>query len=249
MRIEQKKSNRTIVYIVISMVLLILGPLLLGGVASWLGARFSGLFYESGEDSELRNLRRNMTELMLENAILREDAMKAECYRDLLGITRTTRRETIAARILYRTEGLVSGAMTVNKGSEDGVSVNSACVSADGIVGVVSMVDESQSEVLPITSAAVNVSCMTWPSGALGILESSIDGTLQMVHVDISGTVELGEQVLSSRFGGVFPDGLLIGTVVSVNLSESGLEYEIEVAPAVDFSRVGEILILLSEDI
>lgn len=249
MRIEKNKSNRIIVYTMVAMVLLVLGPLLLGGVGSWFGARFAGIFYKTQGDAELQKLRRDITELMLENAILREDAMKAECYRDLLGITRTTRRETLATHVLYRTEGLVTGPMIVNKGSADGVMINSACVAADGIVGVVSRVDESQSEVLPITSPAVNVSCITWPSGALGILESTTDGKLRMVHVDISGTVEPGEQVLSSRFGGVFPDGLLIGTVTSVHISESGLEYEIEVEPIVDFSRVGEILILFSEDI
>ena len=60
--------------------------------------------------------------------------------------------------------------------------------------------------------------------------------------------VEPGDQVLTSRFGGIYPEGLLVGWVTHIGESESGLARELGVEPAVDFSRIGEVLILLPEE-
>ncbi len=227
------------------MALLLLGPPLLGGLGSWLGARFSEVFYGRSSERSEDELRADLIQLVLENAVLREEVMKADRYRTLLGMTRTGEREALPARVLYRSEGLVSGTMVVDRGEEDGVTAGSACLSAAGLVGVVSSVSEVTSEVLPITSPAVQVSCVTWPSGATGILRSEPDGELRLVYVDVSARASVGDQVLTSRFGGVYPDGLLVGHVSGMSEGEPGLARELSVDPAVDFSRVGELLILL----
>lgn len=241
-------SRRYLVYVVVSLLILIFGPILLGGLGSWLGARFSGLFFAGSGSPTQEKLRNDIMVLMLENSILREEALKAEQYRTLLGITRTDQREAVPARILYRSEGLVTGTMVVDKGRNDGVSDNSVCISAEGLVGVVSSAGESTSEILPITNPSVNVSCVTWPSGAYGILQSSSDGSLSLVHVDLTSDVHPGDQVLTSRYGGVFPDGLLAGRVTGISSGEPGLALKLDVQPAVDFESTGEVLILLPED-
>jgi rod shape-determining protein MreC len=94
----------------------------------------------------------------------------------------------------------------------------------------------------------VNVSCVTWPSGAYGILQSSADGKLNLVHVDLSSDVKEGDQVFTSRYGGVFPDGLLVGWVKSISSGEPGLALTLGVEPAVDFESTGEVLVLLPDD-
>lgn len=239
------RTRRTFTYLAVSILLLLLGPLLLGGAGSWLGARFSDWFFTSERISETDELRTEMLQLMLENSRLREEILKTDRYRILLGMTRTGDGEALAARVLYRTEGLVSGAMVIDRGSRDGVVENSACLTATGLVGVVGIVYEATSEVLPITSPSVNVSCITWPSGAAGILQSSPDGGLKLVHVDITAGAAAGDQVLTSRFSGIYPDGLLVGTVTGISDGEPGLAMAFDVEPAVDFSRIGEMLILL----
>lgn len=247
-RVRGPGSRRFLVFLSVSLLVLILGPLLLGGVGSWFGARFAALFFSGTGSATEEKLRNDIMVLMLENSILREEALKAEQYRTLLGITRTDDREAIPARVLYRSEGLVAGTIVVDKGNADGVFDNSVCISSEGLVGVVSRVGESTSEILPITNPSVNVSCVTWPSASYGILQSSSDGTLHLVHVDLTSGVEPGDQVLTSRYGGVFPDGLLAGRVVSVSSGDPGLALRLEVEPAVDFESTGEVLILLPED-
>lgn len=244
---RSRGRTRLLIYLTVSILLLIFGPVLIGGLGSWLGARFSGLFFERTGTPVEDKLRNDIMVLMLENSILREEALKAEEYRTLLGITRTDERQAVPARVLYRSEGLVTGTIVLDQGSVDGVYENSVCISSEGLVGVVSRVGEATSEVLPITNPSVNVSCVTWPSGAYGILQSSSEGTLNLVHVDLTSEVVPGDQVLTSRYGGVFPDGLLVGRVTGVTSGEPGLALRLMVEPAVDFESTGEVLILLPE--
>jgi len=239
------RTGRFLTFLTTSILLLLIGPVLLRGAGSWLGARFSDWLFTETQIAEVDALRAEMLQLMLENSRLREEVLKADRYRTLLGMTRTGNSEALAARVLYRTEGLVSGTLVVDRGSRDGVVENSACLTASGLVGVVGAVHEATSEVLPITNPSVNVSCVTWPGGAAGILQSSAEGGLRLVHVDMTEGATAGDQVLTSRFSGIYPDGLLVGTVTGIADGEPGLAMAFYVEPAVDFGRIGEILILL----
>jgi rod shape-determining protein MreC len=234
-------------YVFLSILLLIVGPSLLGGAGSWLAARFSDLVAGSSDDPSRDELQTCVAELMIENAQLREQVMKAERYRLLLGITRTSRRTALAGRVLYRTEGLVEGSLVIDRGTRDGVTQGAVCLTSGGLVGIVSSVSDRTCEVLPLTSPSIRVSCATYPSGAVGILEPSQGGQLRLVNVDLGSDVQTGDQVVTSRFGGVYPDGLLVGTVVSHGSGRPGLELELTVEPAVDFGRISEVLILLEE--
>ncbi|MCD4847067.1 MAG: rod shape-determining protein MreC [Candidatus Aegiribacteria sp.] len=242
------KGKRLLLYVVLSIILLLIGPVLLGGLGSWMGARFSTMFFNRSDSPVLDELRDDIIQLMLENAILREEAIKVDQYRILLGITRTGNRDALPARVLYRSEGLVTGTMVVDRGFRDRVVLNSVCISSRGLVGIVSSVQERTSEILPVTNPSVNVSCVTWPSGAYGILQSSSTGDLQLVHVDLTSGVEIGDRVLTSRFGGVYPDGLLVGKVMRVSSGESGLALKLDIESAVDFRNTGEVLILLPDE-
>jgi rod shape-determining protein MreC len=242
------KNRRFIFFLSISLILLLFGPFFLGGIGSWLGARFSEVIFSGTNIPTEDKLRSDIVQLMLENSILREEAVKAERYRTLLGITRTDNREAVPARVLYRSEGLVTGTIVIDQGSRDGVIENSVCISSEGLVGIVCSVSEATSDILPIINPSVNVSCVTWPSGAYGILQSTSDGSLNLVHVDLTSEVKTGDQVLTSRYGGIFPDGLLAGRVTGVSSGEPGLALRLSVIPAVDFQSTGEVLILLPEN-
>lgn len=242
------KNRRFILFVSTSLILLIFGSFLLGGVGSWLGARFSEIIFRRMDTPTEDKLRNDIMELMLENSILREEAVKSEQYRALLGISRTDNREAIPAKVLYRSEGLATGTIVIDQGSRDGIIENSVCISSQGLVGIVCQVSETTSEILPIINPSVNVSCVTWPSGAYGILQSTSDGSLYLVHVDLTSEVETGDQVITSRYGGIFPDGLLAGRVTGISSGEPGLALKLSVTPAADFQSTGEVLVLLPEN-
>jgi len=59
--------------------------------------------------------------------------------------------------------------------------------------------------------------------------------------------VKAGEAVVTSGLGGMFPKGLMLGTVVRADKKDPGLFQTIEVAPSVDFSKIEEVLVLQTE--
>ncbi len=230
-----------------ALALLLFGPTVLGVGGSILGARFASLFFseEYSEDSDYLSL---SVKLMLENAELREMAAKSSLYRAMLHYTRMPDVTALVGRVLYRSEGLIRGDLVIDRGSDHGVYNGAVCTSSRGLVGIVTSVEASTSIVVPITSPAIHVSCITASTGSLGILGSDSGTRLRLDFVDSSSEPEIGELVLTSRFGGVYPEGIVVGEVDDIAEGERGLDISLSVTPAVDFERVNEVLILLSED-
>ena len=63
----------------------------------------------------------------------------------------------------------------------------------------------------------------------------------------IDDDIKVGDGIITSGLGGVFPKGLVVGYVRSVQRERSGLFQTVEVEPAVDFSRLEEVLVVLKE--
>ncbi|PIE52128.1 hypothetical protein CSA37_08150 [Candidatus Fermentibacteria bacterium] len=229
-----------------SLLMLIAGPAVIGIGGGILGQKFASLFF-SDPDSD-HSYRSLAIKLMLENAELREMAAKSSVYRSMLNYTRVPGVSAVAGRVVYRSEGLIRGDLIINAGWEDGVYPGAVCITASGLVGVVSESPEKTATVKPITNPAINVSCITAQSGALGLLSSDSDGRLKLTNVDSSSRPEPGETVLTSRFGGVYPEGIVVGSISSVERDESGYYLTLAVESAVDFDTIDEVLILVTEE-
>lgn len=63
-------------------------------------------------------------------------------------------------------------------------------------------------------------------------------------YVSVRETVEVGDTIISSGLGDIYPKGIRIGTVTSVRPQRYGLFYEISVRPAVEFGKLEEVLVL-----
>jgi rod shape-determining protein MreC len=73
-------------------------------------------------------------------------------------------------------------------------------------------------------------------------------GGLALDYASVEETIQVGDGVVTSGMGGVFPKGLVVGYVRSVNLEQFGLFQTVEVEPAVDFSHLEEVLVLIGGD-
>ena len=228
--------------------LLFLGPSVLGIGGSILGARFASLFFSEDQSADSDYLSLSV-KLMLENAQLREMAAKSRLYRSMLQYTRMPDITAMVGRVMYRSEGLIRGDLVVDRGSDHGVYTGAVCITSKGLVGIITSVESSSSTVVPITSPAIHVSCITATTGSLGILGSVSGGRLMLEYVDNSADPEIGETVLTSRFGGVYPEGIVVGKVENISEGGQGLDLSLALSPAVDFERVNEVLILLPGDL
>lgn len=241
----KNSSKRLIWNILASLALIILGPPLLGTGGAVLGGRFASLFFPpEEEESDYLSL---SVKLLLENAELREMAAKSRLYRSMLSYTRMPDVTAVVGRVMYRSEGLVRGDLVIDRGTDHGVFTGDVCITNRGLVGIVTRSEPRSSTVVPITSPAIQVSCITSRSGSLGILTSDSRGDLVMEYVDSSSEPQAGETVLTSRFGGVYPEGIVVGQVIEVSPGDPGLDLSLSVVPAVDFDRINEVLFLIED--
>jgi len=159
------------------------------------------------------------------------------------------------------TRGEASGwweCVVVNKGAGDGIAVGMAVISDDGVVGRTSSVSEHTSEILLITDRNSSVPAKLLRTGAFGIVNGggvSIGGNpvidmgvpqnpCSMDNIPSGVAVQAGDKVVSSGLGTVFPEGLQIGTVVSVETHKSGLYQVARIKPTADLARLRYVFVV-----
>jgi rod shape-determining protein MreC len=189
--------------------------------------------------SSFEQLQRNAADLRQEN----------ERLRGQLGFAETLRYRYIAAAVTgFDPENLFT-AFSVNKGTRHGVAVNMPVVAyqdgAEILVGKVVEAAPLESLVMPLYDSACYISARLKQSRFEGIVEGQgrPDSPLLMrfVRGRVRGEIDAGETVVSSGLGGVYPEGLTIGTVEAV---EDEAQVEIEIAIGADFSRLEYIFII-----
>ena len=119
-------------------------------------------------------------------------------------------------------------------------------VTSRGLLGRVVVVSGRYAKVQLVTDRAARVGAMIERTRRQGIVRGSQGSTLEMNFVPLQEDVREGDAVVSAGIDGVFPRGLPIGTIASVNPG-SELFHEIRIVPAVDFGRVDQVYLLAPE--
>jgi rod shape-determining protein MreC len=135
----------------------------------------------------------------------------------------------------------------IDKGTGDGVREGMPVVAAEGAVGRIIKAGAGSSRVLLVTDASSGVAALVQRNRTRGICRGQGD-TLSLEFASRQSDIEEGDQIITSGTGGVFPKGLTLGKVVKVSTDDFGLFQNVEVTPAVDFSRLEEVLVLMKDD-
>jgi len=156
--------------------------------------------------------------------------------------------DTLAARIIAREPANWYNTVTINKGSRDGVRVNMPVITHGGLVGRVSSVTGGQAEVLLLLDQRSAVGGMLQRTREIGIVRGFAGEreTLRLLYLSRDAEVQIGDNVITSGLGGVFPKGLLIGKVAEVKREEYGLAQYAVIEAAADFEHLEEVLVILS---
>jgi rod shape-determining protein MreC len=185
---------------------------------------------------------------------IRLDATEAENarLRALLGLGRALRWGFIPAEALVGRGMGDEFTFVLSAGRRDGVERFSAVVGAEGLIGVVTQVDERTSIAMSWPHPSFSVSATTADAGAFGIVTAHQGSgaeryLLEMRGVQFRAQVRPGTRIMSSGLGGVFPRGVLIGTVLEELPGSTGWSKSYLVRPAVRPAEVSQVLILLPE--
>jgi len=134
----------------------------------------------------------------------------------------------------------------INKGTQDGIRENQPVVTNAGIVGHIVQAGVSTSKVLLIIDSRSAVDALFQESRVPGVIVGGGTDTCKMKYVPITAEVKVGDPVLSSGLGGIYPKGLMVGRVTGVIKGRQGLFQDIVISPSADLTRLEEVLVLLS---
>lgn len=199
---------------------------------------------DTAEDNR-RLLQQNST-LRTELNQLQEISLENERLRVLLDFKESQAGAMLPAQVIAEDASSWFRTVVIDKGFADGVLEGMPVVVAEGVVGRVIRNGPRESRVLLITDAASAVAALIQDNRARGICRGQ-GQSLKFDFVLRKEEVNVGDAVITSGMGGIFPKGLLVGYVKSINRQDLGLFQGIEVTPAVDFPRLEEVLVLLRE--
>jgi rod shape-determining protein MreC len=192
-----------------------------------------------------RRLRDETQRLRVEALRVTETDAENQRLRRLLTLKESLPLETMAGEIIAREWGGWVRSLTINRGRGDAVARLTAVIAPDGLVGRIVDVRAGSSVVQVLTDPASTVGAHVVRTRTPGIVEGEPRGTLRFKYMARDGSgIQVGDIVVTSGLGGLFPGGIPIGRVRTIDDRGSALFSYAQVTPAVDFARIDEVLLL-----
>ena len=155
-------------------------------------------------------------------------------------------KKAVVASVIGRDATQWSKVVVINKGTQNGIRNHFAVVTDAGVIGQVIHAGPNTSKVLLIVDGRSAVDALFQESRISGVVVGAGEDECKLKFVPNTADVKVGDHVLSSGLGGIFPKGLIIGKVSQVSRKKQGLFQDITLVPSSDLSRLEEVLVLLS---
>jgi rod shape-determining protein MreC len=185
--------------------------------------------------------------LKMENSQYRELLATQERLEELLQFKQTINRPVLAAQVVGRDPTGWFQSVIIDKGKWAGIRLDMPVVNAYGVVGRVVSVSANYAKVLLIIDQNSAVDCLVQRSRDRGMLKGLMSEICMLDYVAKSNDITVGDIVVTSGLGDVFPKGLPVGRILDVKEISGELFKDIKIRTAVDFSKLEEVLVILEE--
>lgn len=196
------------------------------------------------ENTQLKN---EIHELKMANSRYRELLATQERLEELLQFKQTINRPVLAAQVIGLDPTGWFKSVIIDKGKWAGLRLDMPVVNAFGVVGRVVSVSSNYAKVLLIIDQNSAVDCLVQRSRDRGMLKGLMSEICKLDYVAKSNDITVGDIVVTSGLGGVFPKGLPVGRILDVKEISGELFKDIKIRTAVDFSKLEEVLVILEE--
>lgn len=198
---------------------------------------------------EIDTLRRENQQLKVEQLQAGAIASENEQLRTLLGWARQQPWKLKLANVVIRDPANWWRTVEIDEGSRDGITPNLPVLTPEGLVGRVSSVGLTRSQVILIGDPNCRVSALVEdPAQDTGILSASgpLDSSLaDLTYLESAANLKSGQQVVTSGLGGVFPKGIPIGQIVDSREVEHGLYTQARVKLSANLGALEEVWVLM----
>jgi rod shape-determining protein MreC len=230
---------------------LVLNPVIT--VQAWLSTRTQAIEEILTSPTDANRIRQRILELEAENARLQtqvielqEQVADVQLLSVLLNFA-TSRPEInkfVTSTVVGRDPSPFMRYITIDRGSDDGLRRGMPVVTHQGLVGRVAAVTAGGARVQLITDPGSRVNVRIQPSDAEAILLGQVTGEISLDWIPQDATIQAGDKVLTSGFGGSYPSNLLIGQITGHRRRDYDLFQTAAIQPVVDFSKLQIVMVI-----
>ncbi len=199
---------------------------------------------------ENETLKAQVDELTLQNNELAQNQKDLTRLRELYDLDREyAQYNKILAEVIAKDPGNWYHTFTINKGSDDGVKVNSNVLAGAGLVGIVTDVGPDWAAVRSIVDNDSNVSAQVSETEDICIITGNLElidsGRIEFSQLKSpEGKVSIGDRVVTSHISDRYVKGLLIGYISEISQDSNNLTYGGYLVPAADFDHLQKVLVI-----
>lgn len=221
----------------------------LTGISKWFGDKIDMVKNISTLADENAVLKDEIEYLQIENARLKQIELENE------RLTRLYQTETkfpdypkTGAAIIAKDPGNWYDNFEIDKGRKDGVDRNMVVISSGGLVGRVIESGYNYSKVKAIIDDESAVNAQTLRTNDLGVVKGDmklkLSGLCRMDRIDIQAEIMIGDEVVTSNLGEIYPPGITIGYIKEINYNADGLTKYAIVEPDIDFKHLETVFVI-----
>ena len=193
-------------------------------------------------------MKREIESLEMENARYQELLATNQRLQKLLQFKSITDQPVLATQVIGRDPTGWFQSVIIDKGKNAGLKVNMPVINAKGVVGRLVSVSYNYAKVLLLIDQNSAIDCIIQRSRDSGMVKGLSSKVCVLDYVLKTSDVRVGDMVVTSGLGRVFPKGIPVGEVVEVEDPPGELFKDVKISPMVDFSKLEELLVILKED-
>ncbi len=192
---------------------------------------------------ELQEENRRLQELRSENERLRQMLDFKEKYDDY---------EYVGAQVIAKEPGNWFNTFTIDKGIADGLKHKSVVMSSKGLVGYVYDIQKHSAKVMAIIDIDSSVSTLISRTRDTAVVQGDLArqsaGLCKMSSISKDADIVVGDTIITSGLGGIYPKGLLVGKIKEIKEMPHEISQEATIEPVVDFKRLEEVFVILNTE-
>jgi len=209
--------------------------------ASSIVGNYLDLLHVRDENAHLRN---ELARVKSDRARLAELEVENQHLGELLELKNALGTNAVAANVIGSDAAGISRTLILASGTDAGLRPGMAVLANQGVVGKIIAVSPNASRVLLIDDHNSALDGFDQRTRARGIVAGLVDDGLILKYADRSQDIRTGDTIVTSGLDGIFPRGLLVGTISSVHREGPGLFLGVRIEPAVVFRQLEQVLIL-----
>lgn len=162
------------------------------------------------------------------------------------GLKLLSQYRLIQAKVIDNTLDNPYNLMTINRGRLDGVKPDMGVACGNGIVGIVFLVSDHYSVVMPVLNVKSRISCTIRNRGYVGYLQwyGGDPSVAYVEDIPRHARFRRGDWVVTSGYSSIFPAGVLVGKIVQVYNSRDGLSYRLKVQLTTNFGDLRDVYVI-----